>query len=66
MSELLPLFVRGKLGTSKIDCVDKIQKKSCLFTEIQQENTKENTKKANEINWELIKEDFRINTSEGM
>ena len=76
------------MGTSKIDCVDKIQNKSCLFTfssgrltangcallcyamiisdtsdkikysripkntETQQENTKENTKKTTEINWD--------------
>ena len=29
---LLPLFIRGKLETSKIDCGDKIWKKPCLFT----------------------------------
>ena len=29
---LLPLFIRWKLGTSKIDYGDKIQKKPCLFT----------------------------------
>ena len=28
----LPLFLRGKLGTSKTGCGDKIQKKPCLFT----------------------------------
>ena len=28
----LPLFIRGKLGTSKIACGDKIQKKPYLFT----------------------------------
>ena len=28
---LLPLFIREKLGTSKTDCGDKIQKKPCLF-----------------------------------
>ena len=27
----LPLFLRGKLGTSKTGCGDKIQKKPCLF-----------------------------------
>ena len=32
IDSLLPLFIRGKLGTSKIDCRDKIQKKPCLFT----------------------------------
>ena len=29
---VLPLFIRGNLGTSKIDCGDKIKKKPCLFT----------------------------------
>ena len=29
---LLPLFMRGKLGNSNIDCGDNIQKKPCLFT----------------------------------
>ena len=29
---VLPLFIRGKLGTGKIDCGDKIQKKPFLFT----------------------------------
>ena len=29
---LLPLFIRGKLGTSKMNCGNKIQKKLCLFT----------------------------------
>ena len=32
MALILPLFIRGKLGTSKIDCGDKIQKKPYLFT----------------------------------
>ena len=30
--EGLPLFILGKLGTSKFNCGDKIQKKPCLFT----------------------------------
>ena len=29
---VLPLFILGKLRTSKIDCGDKIQKKPCLLT----------------------------------
>ena len=29
---ILPLFIRRKLGTSKIDFGDKISKKPCLFT----------------------------------
>ena len=29
---LLPLFIHGKLGASKIDCRDKIWKRLCLFT----------------------------------
>ena len=28
----LPLFILGRLGTSKIDCGEKIQKNPCLFT----------------------------------
>ena len=32
MALILPLFIRGKLGTSKIDCGDIIQKKPYLFT----------------------------------
>ena len=55
------------ISVQKTDTGDKIKfSRIPKNTEIQQENTKENTKKANEINWELIKEDFRINTSEGM
>ena len=27
----MPLFIRGKLGTSKIDCGDKTCEKPCLF-----------------------------------
>ena len=30
--ETLPLSIHWKLGTSKIDCGDKISKKPCLFT----------------------------------
>ena len=29
---LLPLFISEELGTSKIDCGDKIWKKPCLLT----------------------------------
>ena len=29
---ILPLFIHGKQRTSKIDCGDKIRKKTCLFT----------------------------------
>ena len=28
---LLPLFIRGKLGTRRLDCGDKIWKEPCLF-----------------------------------
>ena len=29
---ILPLFMRGKLGTTRIYCDEKISKKACLFT----------------------------------
>ena len=29
---VLPFLIRKKLGTSKIDCSDKMKKKPCLFT----------------------------------